>query len=154
STQIIGPDIPGLPRSGICSLGEGGVKNGHQNWFPATYEGWLEWQGNSAFDDDYDFALFTRQNVGATCSNFAKYKGGLHIEFDAAETVDHFKTPWWQGFREEVTPWWEAPLTPDPLKAAADKVNGSYAIVTGLLGWIASMVVIRKFIQSMQWQSG
>ncbi len=134
SSQITGPDIPRVPKAQICSLGHDGVKNGHQNWFSGTYEGWLGWEGNSAFDDDYDFAFLTRNYAGATCSNFANFGGALHIEFDASETVDHFSTPWWEEFRKAVTPWWKAPVTSNPLAAAAAKVDGSYAIVTGLVG--------------------
>src|SRR5262245_34492789 len=58
---------------------------GHVNWFPATFEGALEWEDRSKGalnfdDDDYNF------NMNSKDPESRMGRGKLHVEFDAAET--------------------------------------------------------------------
>jgi hypothetical protein len=96
---------------------------GHLNWFAATYDGSIIWDthSNPVLDDDYNFKLFPAADAGLTTASH----GSIELEFQAAETIDHFKTPWWDSFHQAV----------DQGNAAAlQMVHGQYAIVTGLLG--------------------
>ena len=95
----------------------------HVNWFPATYEGTIFWDGHSApgTDDDYNFRLQRADKAGLTVGDAR----GLQLEFDADETIDHFHTPWWNDFHSAV----------DSNDASArQRVDGKFAIVTGLVG--------------------
>jgi hypothetical protein len=98
--------------------------HGHVNWYPATYEGLLHWEShsNSVYnDDDYGLDLTTPGGAGRTIQDTA----GLHIEFVAGETINHFHTPWWSAFHSAV----DSGDIP-----AGSMVNGHFAIVTGLIG--------------------
>lgn len=96
----------------------------HANWFPATYEGQLSWESHSASyaDDDYNFRLQRDDQAALTSRDAGKGQG---LEFNSDETIDHFKTPWWDAFHAAV----------DRSDAAAGAlINGSFAVVSGLVG--------------------
>ncbi len=96
----------------------------HANWFPATYEGTLSWESHSAPIKDDDYNLRLKRDDKAALTKNDETKGQL-LEFSSDETIDHFKTPWWDGFHKAV----------DKSDAAAHAlVDGRFAIVTGLVG--------------------
>ena len=127
TTQNPTKDVPGSGSltDTICSLGGTNTFgiDGHLNWFAATYDGSIIWDNHSnpIKDDDYNFKLSSASGAGLTRAS----NGFIGLEFQAAETIDHFHTPWWDSFHKAV----------DQSDAAAlQMVNGQYAIVTGLLG--------------------
>lgn len=74
-----------------------GTVNGHVNWPRAvTYTARICWN-NFSFDGDYCFELAPREKNGLTAN-----RDTLHAEFNAAETIKHFASPWWTDFREHV----------------------------------------------------
>jgi hypothetical protein len=102
--------IPGLemPVPGVCGP--------HVNWtIPVTYEGYLKGAGYDADDGDFNFYLYTPDGKGAVKKN--GHVGGIKVEFDSNETVDHFHTPWWSNIDKD-----------------GNATNGKYAIVTALWG--------------------
>lgn len=112
---------PAIDKYWLCS-GHGPL-GGHANWTPATFEGIALWDEHSTpgTDDDYNINLVTNASSALTENNPA----ALHNEFDSDETIDHFRTSWWQGFHDAV----------DASDAAARTViDGKYAVMTGLLG--------------------
>ncbi len=125
TTQAPSLDTPGILAGVICAIGATTDIHGHVNWMPATYEGPITWESHSnpIADDDYNFRLLTPNGAGLTSSTPKTL--GLGLEFDSTETIDHFDTPWWNAFHKAVD---------KSDKDAQALVNGSYAIVTGLLG--------------------
>jgi hypothetical protein len=118
------PGFGGVWSAVVCSQGPG-PNMGHSNWFPATYTGSLYWGEHSSSwggDDDYSMDLWTPEQRGTLSGNFA---GGIHIEFDSDETIDHFRTRWWSDFHRAVD---------DSDASATRRVYGQTAIVTGLMG--------------------
>jgi hypothetical protein len=94
----------------------------HVNWFGATYEGQACWDHHEEDDDDYNINLEQRDRAGySTVSRF------LHGEFKFGETVEHFDTAWWSGFRRTVQ-------EEDNDGPARQLIDGSFAIMTGLVG--------------------
>jgi hypothetical protein len=73
---------------------------------------------NPLFDDDYNFWLAPPGLTTLTTTS----PQVLQLEFNSSETVDHFHTPWWEGFHGAVD------------DGRATFVNTDYAIVIGLLG--------------------
>jgi hypothetical protein len=71
---------------------------GHVNFTGATFTGPIEWLDHSSDDDDYNLIMGTPNAAGLTNSN----PGGLQLEFDSDETIDHFHTSWWQAFHDAV----------------------------------------------------
>ena len=70
---------------------------------------------------------------------------GLHLEFSSDETIDHFRTSWWQTFHNAVdsddrnstdSPFGPVRRVPNPgyVSKALALVNGNFAIVKGLMG--------------------
>lgn len=108
-------DGPNGLRKLICSLPGGANFKGHINWRPATFAGSVDWT-EVAFDGDYNWDLKTPDSRIITAN-----RPTLHSEADGSETVDRFRTPWWNAFRKGY---------------AADKrklLNGKPAVVTGWL---------------------
>ena len=99
----------------------------HVNWFAATYEGPIFWESHSnpAADDDYNLRLQPPDQAGLTKADVGALGGSLLLEFDSDETIDHFHTPWWESFHHAVD---------DSDYAARQMVDGSFSIVTGLIG--------------------
>lgn len=71
---------------------------GHVNWFPVTLEGSSGPVDHNA-DDDYSFT-FHSDEPGNPLS--VSGRGGLHVEFDSDETIDHFTTKEWTDFHNAV----------------------------------------------------
>ena len=132
-------------NKGLCPTGKLG---GHANWIAATYVGRITWESHSleSQDDDYNFNLLPlipqSPTPWITASDDASV--GLHIEFSSDETIDHFHTPWWSSFHAAVddddsrsidNPFGQPrrEMYTGTSKALA-MVQGTYAIVTGLLG--------------------
>lgn len=107
----------------------------HVNWFPVAYQAdSIAFESHSSFsydgaqaDDDY--------NVDLLRKDYALYTAGkptyaqLYSEFDSDETIDHFKTAWWQSFRSAVDD-----ESNDFASAKSVLVNSKGAIAIGLLG--------------------
>jgi hypothetical protein len=128
STQRVAFDPPAGPWSSFwCRLGairDGRATkfDGHANWAPATYTGALYWGQHSppvVDDDDYSLHLVPPDITTLVPGNH----GSIEIEFNSKETIDHFHTGWWETFHDAVD-------DGDPTMY----VNGSDAVVTGLLG--------------------
>ncbi|MFE2409964.1 hypothetical protein ACFXDE_16670 [Kitasatospora sp. NPDC059408] len=111
----------------VCRGGDYWGPPGHWNWsMPVTYRGQLSFEHRSSGvfdDDDYAFDMQTEGGAGYTQGN--ENGRGLHLEFSASETVDHFHTTWWRGFRNAAE---------NSDAQAAKMVDGRWAIVTGLPG--------------------
>jgi hypothetical protein len=90
---------------------------------PATWQGTVTWESHSApgTDDDYNINVVTPSAEGLTVSS----EGHIHSEFDSDETIDHFRTPWWNSFH--------AAVDRDDASARA-MIDGKFAIVIGLAG--------------------
>lgn len=127
TSQLPSTNVPGSGSltDTICSHGSNtfGI-DGHMDWFPATYEGPISWEGhsNSVYDDDdYEIRLAPLESAGLTTAS----NKTIELEFSSDETIDHFKTPWWDSFHRAV----------DQNAAAAHQmIDGRDAIVTGLYG--------------------
>ncbi len=100
----------------------------HINWGGVTVEGWLKWSSKSDVgkDDEYNFWLFPDDGKGATL-HYGGNKGGIQLEFDSDETIDHFHTSWWDSFHNAVD-------EGSPYSKAHSMVDNKFAIVTGLWG--------------------
>ena len=122
-SQAVSVDYPFGFQDFICSNFGGGTGklHGHVNWIPARYDGVLSWKSFNSWpgDRDYNFEIVPPNNGGLT-----KYNDEfLSMEFDSRETINHFGTPWWSKFRNEVD-------NGDP----TTMVSHNYAIAIGLLG--------------------
>jgi hypothetical protein len=99
---------------------------GHANWTAATQTGSVFWESKSSdiADGDYSVNLATPGALGADAGR----PEGVHVEFDARETVDilaqDLKIPFWQQFQNTVN----QGDTP-----AAVFLYGKDAIVSGLM---------------------
>jgi hypothetical protein len=103
---------------------------GHVNWAAATYVGRMTWESHSTpgTDDDYNFDFYPVNGAGLTST-----RNNLEVEFDTDETIDHFKTPWWNTLHHAVDNSSDAAVN-DALFKEPDGAMGRYAIVTGLVG--------------------
>jgi hypothetical protein len=101
---------------------------GHVNWFPVTVEGTAGWGDNSDWiqeifgDDDYTFS-FTNDQPGNPLG--VNGRPGLHVEFDASETIDHFTNSEWAAFHQAVN---------DSNKDLAEQYFDGHTILTGMYG--------------------
>lgn len=109
---------------------------GHVNWFPGTYDGQIFFHdysraGQNFQDYDYNWLLDTPNQAGVTKDN-DKLNGRqmLLLEFDTRETINHFTTPFWDSFHQAV----DRGMSDGKYTEAKGMVNGSLAIVTGLIG--------------------
>lgn len=77
---------------------------GHANWMAATQTGTVFWEEKSSdpLDGEYSVNLATPNALGANAGR----PEGVHVEFDARETVDiladDLKISWWQQLRSAV----------------------------------------------------
>jgi hypothetical protein len=94
----------------------------HVNWMPATYVGLIKFSDH-ATDDDYCYWLFPEEGAGATFRTDDNI-GGIMVEHDSDETIDHFCTTWWDLFHQRV----------DQGEGTTRMINDDLAIVTGLVG--------------------
>lgn len=96
-------DLPDGLNDALCKLRKGGPFAsgsfaGHVNWFPVTVEGHAGPIDHNA-DDDYSFT-FNSDTSGDPLS--VNNRGGLHVEFDTDETIDHFSSDEWTLFHQTV----------------------------------------------------
>jgi hypothetical protein len=111
-TDLNGVDLPGGENERLCRLrklvvdrdltGSGGFA-GHVNWFPVTVEGAIPskavHEGFPFGDDDYTFS-FISDLPGSPLS--VNGSDALHVEFDASETINNFKSGEWVKLREAM----------------------------------------------------
>lgn len=94
----------------------------HGNWGPATVVGTIVWESHStgtfSGDDDYSWYLTPPNGNGLTATRTT-----MEPEFKAAETIDHFNSPWWNDFHLGVDQGGTGPNT---------LVDNKLAIVSGL----------------------
>ena len=123
TTQSPSLDNPSGWNAAWCAVGAQHSIHGHVNWMPATWQGTISWDGHSSpgTDDDYNINLVPPAGEGLTASS----EGHIHTEFDLDETIDHFRTPWWQSFHDAVDK--------DDASARA-MIDGKFAIIAGLAG--------------------
>jgi hypothetical protein len=100
----------------------------HANWWPVTYTGALSWDGHdsqtgSFFNGDNDYNIYIKPEHGE--GQTKNSPDGIKCEFDSGETVNHFKTSWWQKFHDAVD---------NSDKAAHDLIDGKKGIAVGLMG--------------------
>jgi hypothetical protein len=90
---------------------------------PATWQGTVYWDSHSTpgTDDDYNINIVPPAGEGLTVSN----EGHIHTEFDSDETIDHFRTPWWNAFHDAVDR--------DDASARA-MIDGKFGVIVGLAG--------------------
>jgi len=124
----------------VLNDGRSGRFRAHVNWVPATYEGFLDWQGASAKfpfgDNDFTFALTPVESDGSARGYTARRAAltpypadgpdALHIEFNAAEVSDYFEHTWWKTLRDRADG--------DENPALSNLSTSRFAVVTGLLG--------------------
>jgi hypothetical protein len=127
STQNVTIDLPTGVDGLACNVPDNPVGiDGHVNWFDATYEGTVTWNENST---DHDFNL----DMGSFSP-----MGPLHMEFKSDESIDHFATPWWKMFHDNVTGEFgptDPPKYSPPCQYPDDKKKcQGFTIVTGLFG--------------------
>jgi hypothetical protein len=136
SHQYAYPNYPDLASALVCD------GKPHVNWFGVTYSTPSEsdvlaptqtvsWDSNSCGPDDWDY------NININRGDKAGYviagtRDWIHTEFDLRETINHFTTPWWSKFHDDVNK--DGCGTTGP---RATEINGSAAIVTGLMGFDA-----------------
>jgi hypothetical protein len=116
STQNPTEDLPTGWNGTWCGDGASTSIDGHVNWLPGTYTGWLAWSDHSSNDDDYNFVLGISAEEAFVAST-------VLLEFDSDETIDHFATPWWSKFHKAVDN-----------GDVADLILTPQAVVTGLIG--------------------
>jgi hypothetical protein len=123
TTQSPSIDNPSGWNAIWCAVGAQHSIHGHVNWMPATWQGTVSWDGHSTpgTDDDYNVNVVPPSGEGLTVSS----EGHIHCEFDSDETIDHFRTPWWNAFH--------AAVDKDDASARA-MIDGKFAIVVGLAG--------------------
>lgn len=112
----------------VCKPEKEGTYSGHINLRSVTtYTGDLKWKGWEPpfLDSDYGLHLVRADKAGQTASSTK----GLKLEFDSRETVVHFRTPWWESFRQAV----EAVGAPS-YQQTIEKMINREAVVTGVLG--------------------
>jgi hypothetical protein len=115
----------------------------HRNWFGVTYSTpsesdvlaptqTISWETKSCGPDhlppddfDYNMNLTRGDKAG-----YAATRDEIHIEFDDRETINHFTTPWWSKFHGDVDA--DGCENTGP---RATEINGSAAIVTGLMNF-------------------
>jgi hypothetical protein len=123
-------DIPIGTNGLLCNYGSvpyfGSTFAGHVNWFPVTLEGNAFWGDHSGLpypfgDDDY---TFTYTAGGQTNPLSVNGRGGLHVEFDSDETIDHFSSDEWNAFHNAV----------DNNNTLADQLFDGHTILTGMFG--------------------
>ena len=120
-----------------CSWPTLGIVDGHHNWVAATYEGTIFWNDKSSWiaDDDYNFRLVRSDDAGMTAENKIKTgpdRKSMKLEFDSDETIDHWKTPWWDKFHDAVETGNFS--NPNGMVVGADGNAGAFGIVSGVLG--------------------
>lgn len=82
----------------------------HVNWGPVAYsanaivfDNHSTWNyDNFSKDDDYNVELVRNDHALYSANKPVDQNAQLHSEFDAAETMSHFATPWWVAFRNKV----------------------------------------------------
>jgi hypothetical protein len=123
TTQAPSIDVPDGWNAAWCAVGAQHSIHGHVNWMPATWQGTVSWESHSRSlaDDDYNINVVPPAGEGLTVSS----EGHIHSEFDSDETIDHFRTPWWNSFHDAVDR--------DDASARA-MIDGKFAIVVGLAG--------------------
>ena len=94
----------------------------HVNLMPATYVGQIRWSDHCWIDDDYCYWLFPDEGAGATFRSDDNI-GGIQVEHDSDETIDHFGTTWWNEFHQAVDH-----------GNAGEMIREKLAIVTALIG--------------------
>lgn len=120
-----------LAECASCSLCQSFSANygygGHANWMAATHTGTVYWEEKASdpLDGEYSVNLDTPNALGATAGR----PEGVHVEFDARETVDiladDLKISWWQQLRSAVN---------GGDQQAHQFLDYDEAIVTGLMG--------------------
>jgi len=128
----------GPVRIPSTSIKVGGTCGPHVNWtFPVTFTGVLKAAGYDPKDHDLNFYLYTPEGVGTLKHSDKKHEGGIKVEFNAAETVDHFHTPWWSSLKKvEIDVSTGILGSPGSLLShVLSMVNGKYAIVTAMFGF-------------------
>ena len=125
STQTTTTDSGGPLSLGTCLVNlEPNRIPGHVNWTEVTYEGIICFGSyNSMSDGDYTFEFSPKGGAGLTTK-----RSTIHAEFDSYETVDQFQTVVWRRFRNYLQG------NPPNKNAAKVLVDGSRAIITGLMG--------------------
>jgi hypothetical protein len=115
------------------------VNRGHRNWSDITYSGRIRWTEKSSAapifgDDDYNLDICTEPvgPAGIVAGGLIKddAQKRVHMEFDAAESIDEFTRhefrTFWDDLRDDVDR--------DNENGARPLVDGHLAIVTGLMG--------------------
>lgn len=121
----------------------------HENWAAATYTGQIYWEEHSCdlCDSDYNFrfvpdglaGLQAGDHVEAGCN--PQDSLSMEPEFSSNETVDNFRTPFWNILHDAVDEVIYDPFG-RPVRTAGrtcggrpgQLVDGHLAIITGLLG--------------------
>jgi hypothetical protein len=113
-------DEPVGVKRAICRIGATTPVSGHVNWFAATYEGPLFWEGKFWSDQDVNVNLVPPDQRGLTVAG----PEAIHTEFKAGETLNHFGTPWWKRLRRAANA--------GAVEKGRALVDGRPGILTGL----------------------
>jgi hypothetical protein len=121
STVEYFPDLPPCTQQ-PTSRDDSWLCGPHGNWGPATVVGTIVWESHStgtfSGDDDYSWYLTPPNGNGLTATRTT-----MEPEFKAAETIDHFNSPWWNDFHLGVDQGGTGPNT---------LIDNKLAIVSGL----------------------
>lgn len=126
----------GIKNAWCGSTGQPSQFHGHINWFPATYEGRVQFS-HYAEDRDVNLELWRSDLAGQTAYNEGQR---LHVEFNRDETVAHFTTPWWRKFANDQSRFANDVAVRRLLNDDARPIemlsptDGKLAVITGLLG--------------------
>ncbi len=126
----------------ICGTGsDGGIVQGHVNWFPVTVRGqllWDEYSGEDPADNDVNFDLAVGDTNALTTGNPQPHELGgkrraYHLEMNYVETLKRVVDV--PRSSQEGQSWWVALRNSlDHRHAMRRLVNGRLATVTGLFG--------------------
>lgn len=116
---------------------------GHKNWSDVTYSGRVKWASHDSpltGDDDYNIHLWTNR-VGPEEAAEGGLRDGdayhfINMEFDSDETIDEWTDVFSLLRRERGLTWWDEfkSAVDDGDPAARGKIDGHFAIATGLMG--------------------
>ena len=100
-TDLSHVDVPDGFNGFACSFGDSTGFHGHVNWFTVTLDGTVAW-GAHNFDDDWTLEARVPNHGAYLKDENGRDRLTIHIEFDSDETIDNFKSSWWQSFHDAV----------------------------------------------------
>lgn len=101
---LVDDQTPNLFWRALCAVVPGSKIHGHVDWIPSTFYGAVNWIHVNFGDGDYNFRMFPYDGSAAVQNGLTKNNNSLdgtqyiEMEFDSAETGNHFQTRTWREF--------------------------------------------------------